>query len=153
MKFFILKSITIASFVALLSCGNNVLEADSNAEETTEQASEMAPEQSTAPHEEVTVESFNQTIADSKVTLVDFYTTWCGPCKAMAPFVAQIKADYADKANVLSVDAEKLIALSEKYNINAYPTIIYFKNGVPVASDLGYQTYDQLKNRIDALSK
>ena len=93
---------------------------------------------------------FDATIAENKLTVVDFYTTWCGPCKRMDPFVKQVKAENAD-INVLQVDAEAYMDISQRYNLEGYPTLIFFKGGQVVDRALGYMEKEgimQLVNRL-----
>jgi len=92
---------------------------------------------STDEHKKLTLEEFNKEIASEKLTMVDFYTTWCGPCKQMAPFVAEIKAEKSDIVNVIKVDAEAQLDISSKYNLEGYPTIIFFKKGEVIFKQLG----------------
>lgn len=88
-------------------------------------------------HKKLTLDEFNKEIASEKLTMVDFYTTWCGPCKQMAPFVAEIKTEKADIVNVIKVDAEAQLDISSKYNLEGYPTIIFFKKGEVIFKQLG----------------
>ncbi len=88
-------------------------------------------------HKKLTLEEFNKEISSEKLSMVDFYTTWCGPCKQMAPFVAEIKAEKSDIVNVIKVDAEAQLDISSKYNLKGYPTIIFFKKGEVIFKQLG----------------
>ena len=72
---------------------------------------------------------FNTIINSDKPTLVDFFATWCGPCKTMAPIVDETKNILGDKANVLKVNVDNNRAVSMKYNIRSIPTMVIFKNG------------------------
>jgi len=88
-------------------------------------------------HKKLTLEEFNKEISSEKLSMVDFYTTWCGPCKQMAPFVAEIKVEKSDVVNVIKVDAEAQLDISSKYNLEGYPTIIFFKKGEVIYKQLG----------------
>ncbi len=88
-------------------------------------------------HKKLTLEEFNKEISSEKLSMVDFYTTWCGPCKQMAPFVAEIKSEKSDIVNVIKVDAEAQLDISSKYNLEGYPTIIFFKKGEVIFKQLG----------------
>ncbi len=88
-------------------------------------------------HKKLTLEEFNKEISSEKLSMVDFYTTWWGPCKQMAPFVAEIKAEKSDIVNVIKVDAEAQLDISSKYNLEGYPTIIFFKKGEVIFKQLG----------------
>ena len=68
-------------------------------------------------------------IKSSKPVLVDFYATWCGPCKQMDPIVETVASEYSDKLKVVKVDVDANAALSAKYNIGSIPSFVLFKDG------------------------
>ena len=75
------------------------------------------------------METFNDIINSGKPVLIDFYATWCGPCKAMAPVIEQVGKEVQGKARVLKIDVDKNQMLAAKYQIQAVPTFAVFKNG------------------------
>lgn len=97
----------------------------------------------------VTEKSFDAAIAGDKLVMVDFYTTWCGPCKKMAPFVQQVRETRSKDVIVLQVDAEAQASIADRYRLEGYPTVIFFKRGQVVGRVLGYQTYENLSGLID----
>jgi thioredoxin 1 len=103
-----------------------------------------------AGHDEpITVQSFDATIGGNKLVMVDFYTTWCGPCKKMAPFVQQICENRSKDVIVLKVDAEAQATIADRYRLEGYPTVMFFKNGQVIGRALGYQTYENLSGFVD----
>ncbi|OMO54876.1 Cation efflux protein [Corchorus capsularis] len=79
-----------------------------------------------------TFNSFDDLLANSdKPVLVDFYATWCGPCQFMVPILEQVSATLNDKIQVVKIDTEKYPKIADKYNIQALPTFILFKDGKP----------------------
>ena len=72
---------------------------------------------------------FNTIINSDKPTLVDFFATWCGPCKTMEPIVEETKNVLGEKAKVLKVNVDNNRVVSMKYNIRSIPTLVIFKNG------------------------
>lgn len=100
-------------------------------------------------HEPITEKSFDAAIGGSKLVMVDFYTTWCGPCKKMAPFVQQISENRAKDVTVLQVDAEAMAGIADRYRLEGYPTVIFFKNGQVIGRVLGYQTYENLNGFVE----
>ena len=97
----------------------------------------------------VTEKSFDAAIAGDKLVMVDFYTTWCGPCKKMAPFVQQVRENRSKDVLVLQVDAEAQAGIADRYRLEGYPTVIFFKRGQVVGRVLGYQTYENLSGLVD----
>ncbi len=82
--------------------------------------------------------SFEQEVlkADQPV-LVDFWATWCGPCKRIAPFVEQLADEYAGKARVGKLDVQNNPSVAARYNVTSIPVLMVFKNGEPVDQLLG----------------
>ena len=81
---------------------------------------------------------FEQTISQSKPTLVDFYARWCGPCQMQAPIIDRIKADYGDKLNVRKIDVEHDRELAAVYRVSAIPTHVLYKDGRTMWRTSGY---------------
>ena len=75
------------------------------------------------------METFQQIINGEKPVLVDFYATWCAPCKAMSPIVESIGKELQGKARVLKIDVDKNQTLAAQYQIQAVPTFMIFKKG------------------------
>jgi len=86
----------------------------------------------------VTDQSFDETVIKSEIpVIVDFSATWCGPCRAIEPFIEEISEEYAGKAKVVKVDVDECIETSGRFGIRNIPTVLYFKNGQVVDKNVG----------------
>lgn len=69
--------------------------------------------------------------------VVDFYTEWCGPCRAISPFIDQLATEHETKLLFFKVDVEKCPTISERYGIMSVPTFLFIKNGEVITSQVG----------------
>ena len=96
---------------------------------------------------EITLTSDNfesEVLRSDKPVLVDFWASWCGPCRMMAPVVAGIAEKYASKIKVGKVNTDDEQDLAVKYGIDAIPCFILFKDGQPAAKKVGFMSEDEL---------
>ena len=91
---------------------------------------------------------FSELINQSKPTLVDFFATWCGPCKMQSPILEQVKEKVGDAANILKIDIDTNLRLAAQYNVRSVPTLILFKNGEALWRGVGLQQGDFLEAKI-----
>lgn len=95
---------------------------------------------------------FNQVIQSETPTLVDFFATWCGPCKMQTPILEEVKQRIGDKATILKVDIDANSDLARHYRVQSVPTLILFKKGEPVWRTVGLQQADTLEAKINEYS-
>lgn len=75
------------------------------------------------------METFNDIISSDQLVLVDFFATWCQPCKMMHPILEQLKAAVGDKLRIIKVDVDKHNEIAAQYRIQSVPTLMLFRNG------------------------
>ena len=98
------------------------------------------------------MKEFNEIIKESRPTLVDFYATWCGPCRHQMPIIEKVKDSCGDRANVIKIDVDKDRELASQYRIQSIPTIVVFKSGEVVWRASGLQSYDKLMSVLSQMS-
>ena len=95
--------------------------------------------------------SFEADVLQSgKPVLVDFWATWCGPCKMIAPILDQVAKEYSDRVAVAKMDVDRYQEIAGQFGVRSIPTLILFKNGQMVAQKTGLLTKVQLKEFIDS---
>lgn len=96
---------------------------------------------------EINFEQYTNEIAKSeKLVLIDFFATWCGPCKMLAPVIEQVAEEHED-IEVVKVDTDKVPELAVLYKVASIPTLVFLKNGQVVKEHIGFAT----KVQIDAM--
>ena len=93
--------------------------------------------------------SFNEAIA-SGTTLVDFWATWCGPCRMQAPILDAFEAEMGASVKVGKVDVDEEPAIAHRFNIFSIPTIIVFRDGQEVVRTVGMTDLGGLKRLVEA---
>lgn len=85
----------------------------------------------------------------SGITLVDFWTPWCGPCKMIAPILEELAPEVEGKANIAKLNVDENQATASEYEVMSIPTLILFKDGEPVDKVVGFQPKEQLAALIE----
>lgn len=91
---------------------------------------------------------FQQTIMSDRLTLVDFYATWCGPCKMMHPIIDQLEKELGNQIQVVKVDVDQDMTLSTQYSVLSVPTLMLFRNGQSLWRHTGTLPLSELKRII-----
>lgn len=84
------------------------------------------------------------------IVLVDFYATWCGPCKMLSPVFESIGNEMMERADFFKVDIDQSMEISEKYQISTVPTLIIFKNGREIDRLFGFIPKEHLRQKIES---
>lgn len=99
-----------------------------------------------------TDQNFDEEVLKSDVpVLVDFFATWCGPCKMLAPVVDELAGEYEGKAKVGKIDVDENPEVAEKYGVQSIPMILIVKGGEVVDKMVGFQSKDALADKLDAV--
>ncbi len=90
----------------------------------------------------------NEVEAAKGLVLLDFYATWCGPCKMLAPVLDEIGAEL-DDVKICKTDVDEAMALAGKFNVQSIPTVVLFRDGKIVDSFVGFRAKDQILAMIE----
>jgi len=93
-------------------------------------------------------ESFDKVLAQEKLVIIDFFATWCGPCKMQAPIISEIAQERSDII-VGKVDVDEQQELAQTYGVMSIPTIVLMKKGKVLETVVGYQSKENLLSLID----
>ena len=95
--------------------------------------------------EQINLEKFDELLKGDKPVVCDFFATWCGPCKMLAPVMEEVSKDFGDKAVFVKVDIDENIDLAKRYGVMSIPQVFVFKNGEEAAKSVGYTTKSETK--------
>ena len=96
----------------------------------------------------ITSENFDEVINSNEVVAIDFFATWCGPCKLLGPILEQISKEDKLGVPVAKLDIDQCLEIAQDYNVMSVPTIVVFKGGEEVNRIIGLRNKDQLIKEI-----
>ena len=93
--------------------------------------------------------NFDEIVLQSKIpVMVDFWATWCGPCRMVAPIVEELAEEYDGKISVGKLDVDQNPRVASRYGIMSIPSLIIFKDGKPFSNIVGFRPKEQLKQSL-----
>ena len=92
--------------------------------------------------------SFENIIKSEKPVLIDFFATWCGPCKTLAPILKQVKDSLGERITILKIDVDKNQDLASKYQVRGVPTMVLYQNGKQLWRQSGVLSKEEILKTI-----
>jgi thioredoxin 1 len=101
----------------------------------------------------LTEAAFDKTLAEQQgAVIVDFWAEWCGPCKAIAPTLEELAAEYAGRVTIAKVNVDEHPGLAARFQVRSIPTLLFFKGGQVIDQVIGAVPKAQIKKRLDAVA-
>ena len=94
--------------------------------------------------------SFDELLQIEKLVIVDFWATWCGPCRMLSPLLDEVEAEMEDKVEVVKVNVDDADEIAMRFRIMSIPTLLFFKNGAMVDRSVGAMPKSALVDKINA---
>lgn len=103
---------------------------------------------------EINENNFQSAVLESqKPVLVDFWATWCGPCRMVAPIIDELSKEYQETFGFAKINVDENSKLASQYGVMSIPTLIVFKDGKPEQQVIGFKSKNELKNMLDNILK
>ncbi|AIZ57259.1 thioredoxin 2 [Candidatus Methanoplasma termitum] len=100
---------------------------------------------------ELTDSTFDKFVKDNRIAVIDCWAPWCGPCRRMGPIIEELSNDLKGKAGVAKLNVDNNQAISARFGIRAIPTVLLFKDGVPVETLVGLRGKEDFLDIIRSL--
>ena len=100
---------------------------------------------------ELTEAGFDEALVAHPRLVVDFWATWCGPCRVLGPVLDEVAREHADRVTVGKVNVDEQPGLAGRFGIRSIPTLIFFKNGEPADTMIGAVPKAEIEKRLTAL--
>ncbi len=99
----------------------------------------------------ITDANFDQLLAQGKPMVVDFWATWCGPCRKVGPYIEELAEQYGDQAIIGKVDVDENDELAMRFGVRNIPTILFIKDGQVVDKQIGAASKNVFEDKLKAL--
>jgi thioredoxin 1 len=96
----------------------------------------------------IKMSNFHTIIQSEKPVLIDFFATWCGPCKMLGPVLKEVKDSLGDRISIIKIDVDKNQQISSQYQVRGVPTMILFQNGKQLWRQSGVLTKEEIIKTI-----
>ncbi len=96
----------------------------------------------------IKMSNFNTIIQSDKPVLIDFFATWCGPCKMLSPILREVKDSLGDRVSIIKIDVDKNQQIASQYQVRGVPTMILFQNGKQLWRQSGVLTKEEIIKTI-----
>lgn len=96
-----------------------------------------------------TEEFDSEVLKSDKITIVDFFATWCMPCRALAPILENAKGELGDKVNVVKIDVDESEQIARKYGVMSIPTMVFIKDGKELDRMVGLTNKQAIIDRVN----
>lgn len=101
----------------------------------------------------VTKDTFDTTVAADKLVLVDFFATWCGPCKMLGPVLEELSEELPEDRMIVKLDIDQNVDIARKFGVMSVPTMIVFKKGKALAKMIGLHPKEDVIELFEAAAK
>ena len=91
-----------------------------------------------------------QVLENSGPVIVDFWAPWCGPCRTVSPIIDELAQEFAGKVKVGKINVDENSQTASQYSVMSIPSVVFFKNGVPIKTMVGVQDKENYKQEIEA---
>lgn len=99
----------------------------------------------------ITDQNFEEIVAEGKPVVLDFWATWCGPCKQIAPYIEELAEEYKDTVIIGKCDVDENSDLPAQFGVRNIPTVLFIKNGEVVEKQVGATTKQALAEKLKAI--
>ena len=99
----------------------------------------------------ITKDNFEEIVNSGKLVVIDFWATWCGPCRALGPIIEELAEDYKDRAVICKCDVDSEQELAMNFQVMSIPTVVFLKDGEMKDMQVGLTSKDVLAAKIEKL--